>query len=188
MTIALLAPIPMSAEPTCRARRMIAAVAKYMQPAVCQQKASGSVSGSGIGEQGVRDGGVGTLTPPHDLAAALILLREEARHPDCRFAARSSLLGRSPIGKTNREYPCSGYRRNDHFFGPRLSRNSQVLLSGGGKVNFVKAAPFGTDGHQLFSTASGIRSGRRSWPVFSRPKQPLLVLRDDRSNNVPRAE
>lgn len=48
------------------------------------------------------------------------------------------------------------YAQNDHFFGPKLAQKMrQAFAAGGGKVDFVDAPPFGSDGHSLFS-ASGI--------------------------------
>jgi hypothetical protein len=45
------------------------------------------------------------------------------------------------------------YAQNDHFFGPALAEKLRdAFVRGGGKVTFVQAPPFGTDGHGLFSS------------------------------------
>ena len=44
------------------------------------------------------------------------------------------------------------YAQNDHFFGPSLARNLLAAFEeGGDQVTFVAPAPFGEDGHRLFS-------------------------------------
>jgi dienelactone hydrolase len=44
------------------------------------------------------------------------------------------------------------YAENDHFFAPALAqRLKQAFQSGGGRVDFITAPAFGSDGHQLFS-------------------------------------
>jgi dienelactone hydrolase len=46
------------------------------------------------------------------------------------------------------------YAQNDHFFSPQLAAAFyQAFTAGGGKVQFVRAYPFGADGHALFSPA-----------------------------------
>jgi hypothetical protein len=46
------------------------------------------------------------------------------------------------------------YAENDHFFGPAIAeRLRDAFVSPGGQVSFIKAAPFGQDGHLLFSQA-----------------------------------
>ena len=46
------------------------------------------------------------------------------------------------------------YAENDHFFGPKLARQLRdAFAAGGGRVEFISAAAFGSDGHQLFSRA-----------------------------------
>ena len=46
------------------------------------------------------------------------------------------------------------YAQNDHFFGPALAQKLRAAFTAaGGKVDFVAAPPFGSDGHHLFSTA-----------------------------------
>ena len=48
------------------------------------------------------------------------------------------------------------YAANDHFFGPDLAKELDATFTGaGGKVTFIAAPAFGTDGHGLFSP-SGI--------------------------------
>jgi dienelactone hydrolase len=52
------------------------------------------------------------------------------------------------------------YAENDHFFGPRLAQQmfdayrSQAAAGGGAPAEIVMTAPFGADGHKLFSAGS----------------------------------
>jgi dienelactone hydrolase len=46
------------------------------------------------------------------------------------------------------------YAQNDHFFSPQVAAEFyQAFTAGGGKAQFVRANPFGADGHGLFSPA-----------------------------------
>jgi dienelactone hydrolase len=99
-----------------------------------------------------------TADPPSDLVAAIGFV------PGRGSTAPDSVCGESQLtsaftqyGKTSRVPLLWVAAENDHFFGPRLV----PLLSGafskaGGNVTLIKAPAFGSDGHQLFSTASGI--------------------------------
>jgi dienelactone hydrolase len=61
------------------------------------------------------------------------------------------------FGRTSRTPLLWVSAANDHFFGPRLvDRLRTVFAAGGAKITFVATPPFGTDGHMLFSEASGI--------------------------------
>jgi dienelactone hydrolase len=67
------------------------------------------------------------------------------------------------------------YAQNDHFFSPELAAAFyQAFTAGGGKVQFVKAYPFGADGHNLFSPA-GIPIWTPMLDVFLQSQN--LVLR-----------
>jgi dienelactone hydrolase len=46
------------------------------------------------------------------------------------------------------------YAQNDHFFSPQVAAEFyQAFTGAGGKAQFVRANPFGSDGHGLFSSA-----------------------------------
>jgi dienelactone hydrolase len=58
------------------------------------------------------------------------------------------------FGKKSRVPMLWVYAQNDHFFSPQIAAEFyQTFTAGGGKAQFVKASPFGTDGHGLFSAA-----------------------------------
>ncbi len=60
------------------------------------------------------------------------------------------------LGKNSRLPMLWVYAQNDHFFGPALAQRFRDAFAGaGGNLTFIKAPPFGTDGHFLFSL-SGI--------------------------------
>ena len=133
----------------------IAAVAKYMatEPYVSKGKwISVGVSAGAFATVAL------TADPPHDLAAALSFAPGRgSTTPDTVCGERQLTSAFAQFGKTSRIPLLWVSAENDHFFGPRLtSQFTSAFSSAGGKVNFVKAPPFGTDGHQLFSTASGI--------------------------------
>jgi dienelactone hydrolase len=153
----------------------IAAVAKYMatEPYVSKGKwISVGVSAGTFATVAL------TADPPHDLAAALSFAPGRgSTTPDTVCGERQLTSAFAQLGKTSRIPLLWVSAENDHFFGPRLtSQFTSAFSSAGGKVNFVKAPPFGTDGHQLFSTASGIRI----WsPIVDRfLTSNNLVLRD----------
>jgi dienelactone hydrolase len=68
------------------------------------------------------------------------------------------------------------YAANDHYFGPQLAQSLyRAFTEGGGKATFIAAAPFGDDGHRLFSL--------RGIPIWTPMlddflKSQNLVLRD----------
>jgi len=58
------------------------------------------------------------------------------------------------FGKTSRIPMLWVYAQNDHFFSPQLAAEfHRGFTAGGGTAQFIGAAPFGTDGHRLFSLA-----------------------------------
>lgn len=96
--------------------------------------------------------------PPHDLAAVIAFAPGRgSTTPDAVCGEKQLVAAFSQYGKTSRVPLLWVAAQNDHFFGPRLV----PLLTGafsnaGGNVTLVKTAAFGDDGHQLFTTASGI--------------------------------
>jgi dienelactone hydrolase len=96
--------------------------------------------------------------PPPDLAAAIAFAPGRgSTSPDAVCGEKQLIAAFAQYGRTSRVPLLWVAAENDHFFGPRLV----PLLTGafskaGGNVTLVKAAAFGDDGHQLFTTASGI--------------------------------
>jgi dienelactone hydrolase len=95
---------------------------------------------------------------PNDLAAAIAFAPGRgATSPDAVCGEKQLVAAFAQYGKTSQVPLLWVAAENDHFFGPRLV----PLLTGafskaGGNLTFVKTAAFGDDGHQLFTTASGI--------------------------------
>ena len=95
---------------------------------------------------------------PNDLAAAIAFAPGRgSTAPDAICGEKQLVAAFAQYGKTSRVPLLWVAAENDHFFGPRLV----PLLTGafskaGGNLTFVKMAAFGDDGHQLFTTASGI--------------------------------
>jgi dienelactone hydrolase len=95
---------------------------------------------------------------PNDLAAAIAFAPGRgSTAPDEVCGEKQLVAAFAQYGRTSRVPLLWVAAENDHFFGPRLV----PLLTGafakaGGNLTFVKTAAFGDDGHQLFTTASGI--------------------------------
>jgi dienelactone hydrolase len=95
---------------------------------------------------------------PNDLAAAIAFAPGRgSTAPDQVCGEKQLVAAFAQYGKTSRVPLLWVAAENDHFFGPRLV----PLLTGafsqaGGNLSFVKTPAFGDDGHQLFTTASGI--------------------------------
>jgi dienelactone hydrolase len=108
---------------------------------------------------GVSAGGFATVAltaePPAGLVAGVSFAGGRGSDkPDsvCRDDKLIAAFG--AFGKRSRLPMLWVYAENDHFFGPALAQKFREAFTGaGGKVAFVKAAPFGDDGHHLFSTA-----------------------------------
>jgi len=108
---------------------------------------------------GVSAGGFATVAltadPPPGLVAGVSFAGGRGSDsPDtvCRDDKLVEAFG--ALGKRSRLPMLWVYAQNDHFFGPALAQKLREAFTGaGGKVAFVAAPPFGTDGHGLFSTA-----------------------------------
>ncbi len=62
------------------------------------------------------------------------------------------------FGKTARVPTLWIYAENDHFFGPKLAQGMfDAFKASGGVGEFVAAAPFGEDGHTLFTGNGGMK-------------------------------
>jgi dienelactone hydrolase len=94
-----------------------------------------------------------TADPPAGLVAAISFAGGRgSRKPD--EVCNPEVLVRAfyDFGKKSRIPMLWVYAENDHFFGQAIAAQFyQAFTSAGGKVEFVHAAPFGKDGHGLFS-------------------------------------
>jgi dienelactone hydrolase len=117
------------------------------------------VDDSRIISVGVSAGGFATVAltadPPPGLVAAISFAGgrgSTAADQVCRGDRLADAF--HALGERSRIPMLWVYADNDHFFGPQLAQAlRQAFTSGGGKVEFVRAAPFGQDGHGLFSQA-----------------------------------
>jgi dienelactone hydrolase len=135
--------------------RDIAAVAKFMI-------AQSYVSKSRWISVGVSAGAFATVAltadPPPDLAAAIAFAPGRgSTTPDTVCGAKQLVAAFAQYGKTSRLALLWVSADNDHFFDPPLvSQLTAAFAHAGGNLSFIKTPAFGADGHQLFSTASGI--------------------------------
>ncbi len=111
---------------------------------------------------GVSAGGFATVAltadaPPGLAAAIAFAPGRGSRNADEVCGEKQLVAAFAAFGKTSRTPLLWVSAPNDHFFGPRLVSNLTAAFSKtGGQVTFVAAPPFGDDGHQLFSSASGV--------------------------------
>jgi dienelactone hydrolase len=135
--------------------RDIAAVAKFMtaQSYVAKGKwISVGVSAGGFATVAL------TADPPPGLAAAIAFAPGRGSTvPDTVCGAKQLVAAFAQYGKTSRLPLLWVSADNDHFFDSQLvSQLTAAFVHAGGNLNFIKTPAFGADGHQLFSTASGI--------------------------------
>jgi dienelactone hydrolase len=133
----------------------IAAVAKFMagQPYVSKGRwISVGVSAGAFATVAL------TADPPPDLAAAIAFAPGRGSSvPDTVCGAKQLVAAFAQYGKTSRLPLLWVSADNDHFFDPKLvSQLTAAFSHAGGNLTFIKTPAFGADGHQLFSTASGI--------------------------------
>jgi dienelactone hydrolase len=133
----------------------LAAVARYMlgQPYVAKDKwISVGVSAGGFATVAL------TADAPPGLAAAIAFAPGRgSRNADDVCGEKQLVAAFAAYGKTSRTPVLWVSAPNDHFFGPRLVSNMTAAFSkAGGQLSFVAAPSFGDDGHQLFSSASGM--------------------------------
>jgi dienelactone hydrolase len=99
-----------------------------------------------------------TSDPPRDLAAAIAFAPGRgSTTPDAVCGEKQLVAAFAQYGRTSRVPLLWVAAENDHFFGPRLvPLLANAFANAGGTLTCVKTAAFGEDGHQLFTTASGI--------------------------------
>jgi len=117
------------------------------------------IDGSRILAVGHSAGGLATVAltaePPPGLLAAINFAGGRGSRSDNELCREDRLISAFGLfGKTSRVPMLWVYSENDHYFAPQLAEKfRQAFVDGGGRVDFVKAAPFGADGHNLFSLA-----------------------------------
>ena len=99
-----------------------------------------------------------TADPPPGLAAAISFSPGRgSTTPDAVCGEKQLVSAFAQYGRTSRLPLLWVSAENDHFFGPRLvPRLTGAFSAAGGNLTYIKAPPFGSDGHQLFSAANGV--------------------------------
>jgi pimeloyl-ACP methyl ester carboxylesterase len=111
---------------------------------------------------GVSAGGFATIAltadaPPGLAAAIAFAPGRGSRNADEVCGEKQLVAAFAAYGKTSRTPLLWVAAPNDHFFGPRVvSDFTSAFSKAGGQLTFVATPPFGDDGHQLFSAASGM--------------------------------
>ncbi len=137
------------------------AAAADLSAAITALSARSDVDRSKILAVGVSAGGFATLAlttnPPPGLVAAINFAGGRGSlTPDSVCSPEALIEAFRTFGARSRIPMLWVYARNDHFFSPDLVRRFLAAFEGaGGRVTFIDAPAFGTDGHALFS-ATGI--------------------------------
>jgi dienelactone hydrolase len=99
-----------------------------------------------------------TADPPPGLAAAISFAPGRgSTTPDAVCGEAQLVAAFAQYGRTSRVPLLWVAAENDHFFGPRLvPRLTGAFSAAGGNLTYIKAPSFGSDGHQLFSAATGV--------------------------------
>jgi len=108
---------------------------------------------------GVSAGGFATVAltadPPPGLVAAISFAGGRGSLSDDNVCRPDRLIDAfRTFGERSRVPMLWVYAANDHFFGPDLAQQLDAAFTGaGGRVDFISAPAFGSDGHGLFSPA-----------------------------------
>jgi len=96
-----------------------------------------------------------TADPPPGLAAAISFAGGRGSRADDDVCDEDALTRAfAELGKTSRTPTLWVYAQNDKFFRPDLAHRLHAgFTAAGGRAQFIDAAPFGSDGHTLFSPA-----------------------------------
>ena len=117
------------------------------------------IDGTRILAVGVSAGGLATVAltadAPPGLVAAISFAGGRGSLRDFEMCREDRLIAAfHTFGKTSRVPMLWIYAENDHFFGPAVAAKLyDAFETAGGNAEFIKAAPFGKDGHSLFSSA-----------------------------------
>jgi dienelactone hydrolase len=132
--------------------------------------------GVGISAGGMAMVGLAADPPPGMLAAISFAGGRGSNAPDQVCNPQALIDTFADLGKHDKVPMLWVYAENDHYFGPALAQAFyQAYTRAGGKARFIAAAPFGDDGHGLFSL--------RGIPIWTPMldeflKSQNLVLRD----------
>jgi dienelactone hydrolase len=116
---------------------------------------------------GVSAGGFATVAltadPPPGLAAAISFAGGRGSPQDDQVCHPERLVEAfRTFGNRSRVPMLWVYAENDHFFGPALAKQFDTAFTGaGGRVDFITAPAFGSNGHFLFSP-----SGIPEWTAY----------------------
>jgi dienelactone hydrolase len=133
--------------------------ARDLKSAVVALAQRPDIDGTRILAVGVSAGGFAsvalTADAPPGLRAAISFAGGRGSPHDFTVCHEDRLIAAFRIfGKTSRVPMLWVYSENDHFFAPALAQNLyEAFVGAGGNATFIKAAPFGKDGHKLFSLA-----------------------------------
>jgi dienelactone hydrolase len=118
--------------------------------------------------------------PPPGLVAAISFAGGRGSVADDKVCQEDRLVDAfRTFGASSRIPMLWVYADNDHFFGPALAeRLKTAFAAGGGNVELVRAAPFGKDGHFLFSAFSASAIARWTPPVDAFLAAHALAPRD----------
>jgi dienelactone hydrolase len=117
------------------------------------------IDGTRILAVGQSAGGLATVAltadAPPGLVAAISFAGGRGSPHDFELCREDRLVAAfRTFGKTSRVPMLWVYSENDHFFGPAVAAKLyDAFEAAGGNAEFIKAAPFGKDGHRLFSLA-----------------------------------
>jgi dienelactone hydrolase len=132
--------------------------------------------GVGVSTGGLAMVGLAADPPPGMVAAISFAGGRGSNAPDTVCNPDRLIETFGYFGKRGKVPMLWVYAANDHFFGPQLAQSFyRAYLENGGKATFIAAAPFGEDGHGLFS--------QRGIPIWTPMvdeflKRQNLVLRD----------
>lgn len=138
-----------------------------LEAAIAAMKTRGDVTTDGMIAVGHSAGGLATVAltarPPPGLTAAISFAGGRGSSRAGTICGESALVDAfRQMGRTSRIPMLWVYAQNDGFFAPELAhRFRDAFAGGGGKVTFVDAPAFGTDGHYLFSVNS-----TRAWTPY----------------------
>jgi len=131
--------------------------ASDLRAAVEAMRSRTDVSTNGMIAVGVSAGGFASLAltadPPPGLAATINFAGGRGSRADNDVCDEDALVRAfATLGKTSRIPTLWIYAQNDKYFGPELVRRMHTAFTGaGGRAQFIDVAPFGDDGHSLFS-------------------------------------
>lgn len=155
--------------------------AKDLREAAAYLRTRAEVDPSRMISVGVSTGGLAMVglsadPPPGLLAAVNFAGGRGSNAPDHVCNAEALINAFAEFGKHSKVPMLWIYAANDHYFGPQIAQAFyQAFTRAGGNAKFIAAAPFGEDGHGLFSL--------RGIPIWTSMvddflKSQNLVLRD----------